>query len=163
MSGLPATEQPPDRTPRSDACTVVNLMRRTTLFFALLLSAVMHAQDPLMVLNDEQFHFGPLLFANPEDSAAYAQFRKGLQRAEPDVEPADSHYRMVWREHQQGGRHTVSRGDGTTVMPTRGDSGVDELFLYTHFRTADGRQGVLVSYERPCALICRSAIYYVAE
>ncbi|MEZ4788957.1 MAG: hypothetical protein R2811_02960 [Flavobacteriales bacterium] len=138
-------------------------MRRTTLPFALLLSAVMHAQDPLTVLYDEHFHFGPMLYENLEDSAAYAQFRKGLQRADPDVESADSHYRMVWREHQQGGRHTVSRGDGTTVMPTRGDSGVDEFFLYAHFRTADGRDVILVTYERPCAMICRSAIYYVAE
>jgi len=138
-------------------------MRCTTLPFALLLSAVMHAQDPLTVLYDEQFHFGPPRYENPEDSAAYAQFRKGLQRAEPNMEPANSHYRMVWREHQQGGRHTVSRGDGTTVMPTRGDSGVDEFFLYAHFRTADGRDVILVTYERPCAMICRSAIYYVAE
>ena len=141
----------------------VNLMRRTTLPFALLLSAVMHAQDPLTVLYEEQFHFGPPLYENPEDSAAYAQFRKSLQRAEPDEEPADSHYRMVWREHQQGGRHTVSRGDGTTVMPTRGESGVDELIQYTHFRAVDGRDVILVTYERPCAMICRSAIYYVAE
>lgn len=141
----------------------MNLMRCNTLPFALLLPAVMHAQDPLTVLYDEHFHFNPMLFENPDDSAAYAQFRKGLQRTDLDAETGTANYRMVWREHQQGGVHTVSRGDGTTVMPTRYVSGVDELTSYTHFRTADGRQGILVSYERPCALICRSVVYYVEE
>ena len=136
---------------------------RAILALALLLSVALHAQIPPIGSMDQPFHFGPALYESPEDSAAFVQFREGLSFDVPHTALATSPYRLLWRESEQGGLHIVIQGDGSKIMTLRGNASIDELILYDPFRTADGRPGILVSYERPCALICRTTSYYLVD
>lgn len=129
----------------------------------LLIACSTSAQEPLLDVMSDHAHFGPAHFENAQDSAEFMRFRQGLTSLMPDTTDRKGRYRMLWREHQQGGFWVVDRGDGT-LLDTRNAKGIHG-FLGPHipFRTADGRFGWMVVHERPCALICRSATYYVEE
>ena len=123
----------------------------------------MQAQEPLPIPMDDHMHFGPPRYESAKDSAAFAQFRQGLTFEHRDTDRASTGYRMVWREHQQGGLWTITREKGSDPIPPYEGKVIDHFLIRTPFRTADGRRGLLIVSERPCALICRSAEYYLEE
>jgi len=131
----------------------------------LFLPACTQAQDTLSTLMYDHWRFGSLLFDSSKDSADYARFRQGMTQARSAVAPDTStvHYRLVWRENQRAGLWMVTRGDGILLkaVPIASLFASDSMSIA--FRTVDGRRGLLLMFEEPCGLICRSSLYYVEE
>jgi hypothetical protein len=71
--------------------------------------------------------------------------------------------RLNWRESQHGGLCIVSRGDGSTLLQQSASRHDDPMHNATYFRTTAGKRGVVIAWEIPCGLICRTANYYVEE
>lgn len=129
----------------------------------LLLTACAQAQPGVQVFQANPLYDVPITFENPEDSAAFARFRAGMQLVDQPQGTGDNgtaRYRMVWVDRLQGGMRMVTRGDDEMMK----DQAIDIMgfgpFL-TSFRTADGKRGVMVTHEWPCALVCRVTSYYV--
>lgn len=138
-------------------------MRSIFLLVVLLFPFATSAQEPLLDVMSDHPYFGPAHFKSAQDSAEFTQFRQGLTTVGRSATESSGTYRMLWREHQQGGYWVVERCDGT-VLDKRTTKDMHGLFgPHIPFRTADGRSGWMVIHERPCALICRSATYYVKE
>ena len=124
------------------------------------------AQDPITVMqNDYQDPFVPHLFESPADSAAFMQFRAGLEMlpstGTPDTVRHQLH--MVWRVQLRGGLWSVRRGDGSELQDVPFNANADTWYGRLPFRAADGRCGLMLFHEFPCALLCRSVQYYVEE
>ncbi|MBK8498052.1 MAG: hypothetical protein IPL52_04360 [Flavobacteriales bacterium] len=130
---------------------------------SLLVPFIGHAQDTLPNFMVDHAYFGPASFRDPQDSADFLHFRKGLRTVQPTgtKDTTNVQYRMVWREDQHGGLWSVSRGD-SSLWQARAYESLD-LFMGGTFVTADGRRGVLVVHDIPCGLICRNARYYVED
>lgn len=138
------------------------MMRLFPPCLLLLLALAGHAQDPFAPILDGHDHFGPRLYASPKDSVDHAHFRAGLMLVdttgtEPSLLPA---YRSLWRESQHGSLWTLSRGDGR-AMAVQVLQPLWEHVL--HFRTSDGKRGIMILRDTPCGMICRSVDYYVEE
>ena len=129
----------------------------------LLVPFIGHAQDTLPNIMADHAYFGPAWFENPQDSADFLHFRKGLRTVHTTYtkDTTKVQYRMVWREDQHGGLWSVSRGD-SSLWQARAYASLDP-FMGGPFVTADGRRGVLVVQDIPCGLLCRNAWYYVEE
>lgn len=105
-------------------------------------------------------------FAEPSDSSDFQRFAQSLRTddAPTRTEGTPRRYRQVWRIAEHGGFAIVSRGDGQVITleaerPTL--DAFDTMFL--HMRTTDGRGCVVRLWERPCAMICRTTMYYLEE
>lgn len=136
---------------------------RRILVLAQLLPFVPCAQEPLLDVMSDHLHFGPAQYANAHDSADFALFRRGLTTDTTSKAGPPTSYRMVWREHQQGGFWSIARGEGSLTLPPNEDVSIHGVEDRTPFRKADGRRGLMIWHDRPCALICRSAMYYVED
>ncbi len=110
----------------------------------------------------DHHYFGPARYASPRDSLDFTRFRQGLTIESSGIDTSLT-YRLIWREDQHGGSWTVSREDGSATLAPTEAMIINGFQLHTSFRTAEGQRGVLVSFDRPCAMICRSARYYVQE
>ena len=131
----------------------------------LLLTTCAHAQPGGQVYQPLLYDV-PIIFENPEDSADFARFREGLQMLGQPTETGDGgqgRYRLVWQDQLQGGLRMVTRGDGQRLK----EQGLATPMVFgpfsSHFRTADGRRGVMVTHEWPCALVCVVTSYYMEE
>ncbi len=142
-------------------------MRLTILahFTLLLLANSAQAQDQPAFPDPQHRYFGVPQFENPADSAEFMQFRAGLQWDETITasDTASTTYKLVWRENQHGGLWFVSRGDESTLVRSAGVKHIGPMLGEGHFRTASGKRGILIAWETPCGLICRTASYYVEE
>ena len=136
---------------------------RRILVLAPFLPLFLSAQEPLLDMMSDHLHFGPVWFENAQDSADFALFRQGLTTDPDRKKGTPTSYRMVWRAHQQGGYCSITRGEGSLTLPPNEVVSIDAFVTRTPFRTADGRRGLMIWHEWPCALICRSAMYYVEE
>ena len=110
-------------------------------------------------------YYGPAIFENMQDSADFVQFRSGLRPIDPawTTDTTTFEYGMVWQENQHGGMTMVRRGDGS--MRKASERSAISLYELTSvpYCTADGRRVMVFIHEVPCALICRTAYYYVEE
>ncbi|MBL7952518.1 MAG: hypothetical protein JNM62_12460 [Flavobacteriales bacterium] len=138
---------------------------KQAVLLLLLLPLYAEAQEPIGPSLNAQHHFGPPVFESAADSADFMRFRSGIRaedlmtaEATPDIV-----YRLVWQEAEHGGRWSVTRGDGTPPPKRDRNTRLGALEYGLPFRTAEGERGLLISSEYPCAMICRSAWYYVEE
>ena len=132
----------------------------------LLLTACAQAQPGVQVFEPNPLYDVPIVYDSPEDSAAFARFLEGFQVMDPPSETGVSgpgRYRMVWEDRMQGGMRHVIRGDGEWLKDhaMAGPSGFGPF--QSPFLTADGKRGVMVTHEWPCALVCVVTSYYVEE
>lgn len=147
-------------------------MRCTLLPFLMMLLHALQAQEispssdtGLQAKLNEYTQFDRTWFPEPKDSAEFFHFRNGLKMTAPSsaTDTTTIHYRMVWREVLRGGFGTVTRGDGQALEHRARAA----ILLYDQttylFTTADGRRGVVMIFEEPCGLVCRSVLYYVEE
>lgn len=135
-------------------------MRPSLLLLALLAAPLLRAQDPLPSWMDDH-PFGPPTFASTEDSLAFTAFRQGLVTVAAAPVADSRTYRQLWREVQHGGRWSVARGDASGWAAPTAEVTTALFGPYIPFRTADGRRGWMVVHDIPCAMVCRSAEYYV--
>lgn len=124
-----------------------------------------NAQDHPTFPDPQHRYFGVPYFENPADSEEFMQFHAGLQWKETvnALDTAISAYKLGWRENQHGGLGLVSRGDGSTLVSTAGVMRIGPMHDEGLFRTASGKRGIMIVWETPCGLICRTAGYYVEE
>ncbi|MCB9179040.1 MAG: hypothetical protein H6590_06420 [Flavobacteriales bacterium] len=140
-------------------------MPNPLLALLLLLTACAQAQHGVQVYQPSLLYDVPIIFENPEDSAEFARFREGMQLEEQPVGTGDNgtaKYRLVWEDRLQGGLRLVTRGDDEMMK----DPAIDITGFgpfHSPFRTADGKRGVMVTHEWPCALVCVVTSYYVEE
>lgn len=136
---------------------------RPVLHLLFLLPFFAQAQEPAPPPRNDHWFYGPAIFENTQDSAAFMQFRYGLA-ADANL-PTDTtiRYRMLWRENQHGGLTLFSRGDSSLIKaPEHGAFSVySEASI--PFRTKDGRRVLVLTHDVPCGLICRSVCYYMEE
>jgi|688.fasta_scaffold43703_7 hypothetical protein len=116
-------------------------------------------------LPDQPPLFGPCFFESPEDSVRFTRFFEGLVFHEGATRSDTTSLvlRLNWRESQHGGLCIVSRGDGSTLLQQSASRHDDPMHNATYFRTTAGKRGVVIAWEIPCGLICRTANYYVEE
>lgn len=134
------------------------------VILATILSNTTAAQEHTSPVQQHSY-FGLPIFENSADSAEFMQFQAGLLWDET-VTAMDStsiSYKLVWRENQHGGLRVVSRGDGSTLAPSSTYMRVGPIHGEGHFRTSTGKRGMVISWETPCGMICRTANYYVEE
>lgn len=141
-------------------------MRPLLPFVLFGLSFTANAQDPFVpMLDTGHGHFGPRRYELLSDSVDYARFRASL-RVE-DVTGSDpipwSSYRMLWRESQHGGLWSVTRGDNSVLTARDATPGIGDYEWTQRFRTVEGKRGIILVHDRPCAMICRSVRYYLEE
>lgn len=138
--------------------------RTLTNLIVLLLAFQTRAQDTLPPPMSDHFYFGPVHFASVQDSADFVQFRKGLrwEEAAPTSDTTTIRYRMEWAENLHGGMAMITRGEGSLRLTVE-NRPLDWFGSRHHYRTADGRRGVLVVHDIPCGLVCRDSWYYVEE
>lgn len=110
-------------------------------------------------------YFGLPIFENSADSAEFMQFQAGLQWNETvtSMDSTSISYKLAWRENQHGGLWVVSRGDGSTLARSSTRTRRGPFQGEAHFRTVNGKRGIMVEWETPCGLICRTASYHVEE
>ncbi|MBX2980271.1 MAG: hypothetical protein KF905_13330 [Flavobacteriales bacterium] len=131
----------------------------------LLLANTVQAQDQPTLPDPQHGYFGRPYFENSSDSAEFMDFHAGLQWNETvtALDTTSRTYKLVWRENQHGGLRMVSRGNGSTLVRSTGTVRVGPMHDEGHFRTASGKHGILIAWETPCGMICRTASYYVEE
>ena len=132
------------------------------LTILLLFPLFAHAQDTPTTFQDDHL-FGPTYWASAADSVDFTAFLSALQLTDPgqDGDSTSVTYHLVWRKNQHGGVAVVSRGDGSALrVAARTLIG----FYENHpFHMPDGRRGVVMIHDEPCALICRDTVYYVED
>lgn len=137
---------------------------RATLLLPFLWPLLALAQWPVPQATGHYEFPRPAHFASAADSAAFMQFQQGLQGVGAPC-PMDStiRYRLQWRQSERGGLVLVSRGDGRTLDPSERIS----VHLFgggtVCYTSADGRRVVALVDEEPCALICRTVLYYAED
>ncbi len=143
------------------------LMRMTHLAIItlLILANTAQAQGKPNFPDPQQAYFGVPIFENPADSAEFMEFHSGLQwdSVVTALDTSRTTYKLVWRDNQHGGFWMVSRGDGSTLVRSTGTMCIGPMHYEGHFRTASGKRGIMIAWETPCGLICRTASYYVEE
>lgn len=141
------------------------IIHTTTCALLLLSISAACGQAASVPARPEQAFHGPTLFASAADSADYVQFMSGMQRAElgTPVEGPVSGYRLVWITSEHGGMFAASRGDGSAPALREKDLLSDAREFALPFRTAEGKRGLSVVSDKPCALICRTVWYYVEK
>ena len=132
----------------------------------LLLTACAQAQTGVQVFQPDPLYDVPIEYENPGDSAAFARFREGMQLVDQPQGTGDTgiaRYRLVWEDRLQGGMRHVIRGDGERLKDHATAGPADFGPFHSPFRTADGRRGVMLTHEWPCALVCIVTSYYVED
>ena len=132
----------------------------------LLLTACAQAQPGVHVFQPNPLYDVPIVYDNPEDSAAFARFLEGFQVMDPPSETGvhgQGRYRLVWESRMQGGMRHVIRGDGEPLKDHKMAGPSDFGPFHSSFRTAEGKRGVMLTHEWPCALVCIVTTYYVEE
>lgn len=138
---------------------------RHAIIMLLLLANTAQAQDQPTFPDPQHGYFGVPNFENPSDSAEFMQFHAGLRwdGTVTALDTSSTTYKLVWREDQHGGLWVVSRGDGSRLLRKAGITRIGPMHGEGHFRTAGGKRGIMIEWETPCGLICRTASYYVEE
>lgn len=142
------------------------MIARTAIFLLFLLGfRTSQAHDPPTFPDPQHGFFGLPVFESPADSAEFMRFRAGLQWEETvtAMDSTSTSCKLVWREDQHGGLWVVSRGDGSTWPRSSGTKRIGPRHDEAHFRTVGGKHGIVITWETPCGLICRTASYYVEE
>lgn len=136
------------------------MIRSILLVPCFVLCHLAFAQDTLFPWQGNS-HFGVRTFSTAADSAAFMQFIAGLDGREVtwDQEQPVLNWRLAWTESQHGGSWNVVRGDGSVVHQLR----EQPMGFALPMRTAEGKQGLVMIEEHPCAMICRNVRYYVEE
>ena len=132
----------------------------------LLLTACAQAQPGVQVFQPNPLYEVPIIYESPGDSMDFAHFREGIKVMDPPSETGVSgpgRYRLVWEDRMQGGMRVVARSDGERLKDHRMAGPSDFGPFHSPFRTADGKRGVMVTHEWPCALVCVVTSYYVEE
>ncbi len=70
---------------------------------------------------------------------------------------------MAWIESERGGGTMIHRGDGSMQKASKSIDFSHYEQMSVPYRTVDGRRVILLMYEEPCALLCRTTYYYVEE
>ncbi len=139
--------------------------KRRAVHLLFLLPSFAQAQEPPMLPAIGHPYFGPAYFETTQDSADFMQFRNGLQPVDTTRTPDTTtfQYRLVWIVNERGGMTVVSRGDGSVMRSAEHVAFAPYALMSLPYRTAEGRRGLVLAHEEPCALICRTAHYYVEE
>ncbi len=134
---------------------------------ALLLLSAMHslpAQDTIgPTLDRPPARPPPVYYEQPTDSADFQRFIASLSFATTAEVPGAMPrcYTEVWRIAEHGGLSIVTRGDGSALTLPAGPFDSDTWSASLAFVTPEGRHGLLRMSEYPCAMICRTAVYYL--
>ncbi len=142
-------------------------MRRILPFLLFLLSFTAHAQESFAPAFDPGDNFiQRYRFGSPSDSSDYRRFRDAMLFDLPEGNAPGPWptYRLLWIESSQfGGRSMVMRGDSSILAEEEARPTIGAYEWTRRFGTVDGKRGILLFYDRPCAMICQSVRYYVEE